>query len=204
MISLHMSFLQKHRSLGSQGCSTHYTSGANVESQWQQLRGFSWPEQMEDSGAARSPNLCRAIQSPAGCHAPIRSATRHAQRGPRPTPGRGQALQTALRPVVLNPRRGHRRQFLSLDRNLHQGASPSAERRIRPALAACAGTQCHSLHPVGPWIRGQSSRCSVVVPRACAGSCSGRRRNRWGHHVVARRTFQNSANPPNIPVRSAR
>ena len=144
-----------------------------------------------DSGAAKSLNLCRATKSPAGCHAIVRSVPRRAQRDPRPAPGRGQALQAALCSAVLDPCRGHRRQFLPLHRDLHQGAPPPAERRLRSALAACARPYRYSLHPSGP--RSTGGRAGVPPPRRW----SARRRNRSGAAIIAldgktlRRSFDN-------------
>src|SRR5271168_3439761 len=133
-----------------QGCSTLYTTHEDVESAPQHLEQIVCLRRLTDSGASRSPNLCVATTPPGGCLAIVRPADRLARRDPRPAPGRRKALSAALRSAVLDPRRGHRRQLVSLDRNVHHRAPPPTERGVRPELEASASTHRYSLHPAGP------------------------------------------------------
>src|SRR5208283_4403698 len=70
-----------------------------------------------------------------------------------------------LRSAVLDPRRGNRRKLISLHRDLHQGASPSTERRLRSELEARASPHRHSLS-CNVWIRRTSSGYSAAMLRA--------------------------------------
>jgi maleamate amidohydrolase len=121
-----------------------------VESETQQKGQIVGLSRLADSDAARSPNLCTATNPSGGCLAIVRPVDRLAQRDPGPTPGRRKALSAALRSAVLDPRRGDRRQLVSLDRNVHHGAPPPTERRLWSALEARASPYRHSLHLAGP------------------------------------------------------
>src|SRR5271166_5458971 len=136
-----------------------------------------------DSGAAKSPNLCTATQPPGGCPAIVRPSTRPAQRNPRPATGRGHALQAAPCPAVLDPRRGDRRELLSIHQNLHRDPPRPVERSIRAALEACARPYRHSLHPPGP--RPAGRRAGFPPARRRSGGQDGR------SGATLRRSFDN-------------
>src|SRR5208283_1196552 len=139
---------------------------ADGESMMQHLGQIVCACRLLDSGAARSSNLCTATHPPGGCRAIVRPVDRLAQSDPGPASARRPALSAALHSAVLDPRRGHRRQLLSLHRNFHHGAPPPTERRLRSALEARANPYLHSLHPPGP----RSERRRAGFPPPCGRS----------------------------------
>src|SRR5208337_2728715 len=128
----------------------HIALPADGASMMQHLGQIVCAYRLLDSGAARSSNLCTATHPAGGCRAIVRPVDRLARSDPGPASARRPALSAALRSAVLDPRRGHRRQLLSLHRNFHHGAPPPPERRLRSALEARASPYLHSLHPPGP------------------------------------------------------
>jgi hypothetical protein len=68
MVGYAIRAVQRSIHLGDKGESTMQQLGETCESVW-----------LQDSGAAKSLNLCRATKSRAGCHAVVRSVPRHAQ-----------------------------------------------------------------------------------------------------------------------------
>ena len=118
-----------------QGCSTLYLGDlrgrVRCRNMVDKLRGL-------DCGfraRGRSPKPCVATHPPGYCLAIIRPSDRLAEWIPTRA-GAKESFIAALRSAVLDPRRGHRRQFLSFHRNLHHGAPPPAEHRLRSTLEA--------------------------------------------------------------------